>query len=99
MQDLFLNAEQGKIRREPATFKRKKVAHIVVRVFICGFGINELDRMGKKKIFGVYSGKANVLFMFERMTKNDKACYCNRQRHKGKELGEFTCCDYMKCIS
>ena len=30
---MFLNAEQGKIRREPATFKRKKVARIIVRVF------------------------------------------------------------------
>lgn len=39
----------------------KKVAHIIVKLFICAFGINESDRMGNKKIFGVHPGKANML--------------------------------------
>lgn len=99
MQGLFLNAEQGKTGREPATFRRKTVTRIIVRVFICGFGINELDRMGNKKNIWSIFRESKCAIMFECMTKNDKACYCNRQRQKGKELGEFTCCDYMKFIS
>ena len=39
----------------------KKVAHIIVKHFICAFGINESDRMGNKKIFGAHPGEANML--------------------------------------
>lgn len=42
----------GIIRREPETLRRKKVAHIIVKIFICGFSISKLDRIGNKKIFG-----------------------------------------------
>ena len=69
MQDWFLNAEHGKTRREPATLRRKKAAHIIVKIFICGFGINELDSMENKKNIWSTFWESKCTIMYEHMKK------------------------------